>query len=61
MVLVADGRIAAQGSPREVLSSEATARAFGVRIRGHEVPGVPHLLYVYEDPDHSSEPEGPAS
>ena len=49
MVLVAQGRIAAQGPPREVLSSEAAARAFGVRIRGHEVPGVPHLLYMYEE------------
>ncbi|HEY6547932.1 MAG TPA: heme ABC transporter ATP-binding protein, partial [Vicinamibacteria bacterium] len=49
MVLVADGRIAGQGSPREVLASEAAARAFGVRIRGHEVPGVPHLLYMYEE------------
>ncbi len=49
VVLVSGGRIAAQGPPKDVLSSEAAARAFGVRIRGHEVPGVPHLLYMFEE------------
>jgi iron complex transport system ATP-binding protein len=49
MVLVAGGTVAAQGSPAEVLGSEAASRAFGVRIGGHAVPGVPHLLYVYEE------------
>jgi iron complex transport system ATP-binding protein len=37
MALVADGRIAVDGSPAEVLESEATQLAFGVVIRG--VPG----------------------
>jgi iron complex transport system ATP-binding protein len=49
LVLVADGRIAAVGPPGEVLASEAASRAFGVRIRGYAVPGVPHLLYMYEE------------
>jgi len=49
MLLVAKGRIAAAGGPTEVLASEAAAAAFGVGIRGHAVPGVPHLLYVFEE------------
>lgn len=49
MALVAGGRIAAVGSPASVLGGEAAARAFGVRIRGHEVPGIPHLLYMFEE------------
>jgi iron complex transport system ATP-binding protein len=49
MVLVAEGRIVAAGAPAEVLSSDAASRAFGVKIRGHAVPGVPHLLYVFEE------------
>jgi iron complex transport system ATP-binding protein len=49
MVLVAAGRIALAGPPAEVLGSEEASRAFGVRIRGHRVEGVPHLLYVFEE------------
>jgi iron complex transport system ATP-binding protein len=49
IVLIARGRIAAAGGPAEVLGSEAAAAAFGVGIRGHAVPGVPHLLYVFEE------------
>jgi ABC-type cobalamin/Fe3+-siderophores transport system ATPase subunit len=49
MVLVAGGRIAAEGTPAAVLGSEAASRAFGVRIRGHEVAGLPHLLYMFEE------------
>jgi iron complex transport system ATP-binding protein len=49
MVLVAEGRIAADGTPAAVLGSEAASRAFGVRIRGHAVAGVPHLLYMFEE------------
>jgi iron complex transport system ATP-binding protein len=49
MVLVASGRIAAEGAPDAVLGSEAAETAFGVRIRGHAVPGLPHPLYVFEE------------
>jgi iron complex transport system ATP-binding protein len=49
MVLVASGRITAEGAPAAVLGSEAASRAFGVRIRGHAVPELPHLLYVFEE------------
>jgi len=48
MLLVAEGRIAAEGAPDAVLASEAAARAFGVRIRGHAVPGLPQALYSFE-------------
>ena len=44
-----EGRIAAEGSPAKVLGSEAAARAFGVKIRGHAVPGLDHLLYMFEE------------
>jgi iron complex transport system ATP-binding protein len=49
MVLVASGRIAAEGAPDAVLGSEAAGKAFGVRIRGHAVSGLPHLLYMFEE------------
>jgi iron complex transport system ATP-binding protein len=43
MLLLVDGRIAADGPPRAVLSSAACATAFGVAIRAHAVPGAPTL------------------
>ena len=49
MVLLADGRVTAEGSPRDVLASAACADGFGVEVRGHAVPGLPHLLYSFED------------
>ncbi|HVQ29744.1 MAG TPA: ABC transporter ATP-binding protein [Vicinamibacteria bacterium] len=49
MALVAGGRMAAVGSPADVLGGEAAAQAFGVTIRGHQVPGLPHLLYMFEE------------
>ncbi len=49
MLLVAAGRIAAEGTPATVLGSEAASRAFGVRIRGHAVPALPHLHYTFEE------------
>ena len=49
MALVAGGRITAVGSPAEVLGSEAAAQAFGVSIRAHQVPGLAHLLYMFEE------------
>ena len=48
MLLVAGGRIAAEGDPGTVLASEAASRAFGVRIRGHAVPSLPHPHYSFE-------------
>jgi iron complex transport system ATP-binding protein len=49
MVLVAAGRVAADGPPGHVLSSEACAAAFEVRIRPHPVTGLSHPLYSFEE------------
>jgi iron complex transport system ATP-binding protein len=49
LVLVAAGRVAGDGRPRDVLGSEACARAFGVAIRSHRVEGLPQPLYSYEE------------
>jgi ABC-type cobalamin/Fe3+-siderophores transport system ATPase subunit len=49
VVLMAAGRIAAEGTPAEVLGSEAASDAFGVRIRGHAIPALPHLHYTFEE------------
>jgi iron complex transport system ATP-binding protein len=46
MLLLVDGRIAADGSPPAVLSGPACAAAFGVSIRAHAVPGAP-TLYAF--------------
>jgi len=50
MVLLARGRMAAEGKPDAVLAGEECARAFDVAIRGHAVPGSPHPLYSFEEP-----------
>jgi iron complex transport system ATP-binding protein len=49
MLLVAGGRIAAEGAPGAVLASEAASLAFGVRIRGHAISTLPHLHYTFEE------------
>lgn len=49
IVLLAGGRIVAEGAPDAVLASEECARAFDVAIRGHAVPGSPHPLYRFEE------------
>lgn len=49
MLLVAVGRIAADGTPGDVLASQAASRAFGVRIRGHTIPSLPHPHYSFEE------------
>ncbi len=49
MLLVAGGRIAAEGAPDAVLASQAASRAFGVRIRGHTVPSLAHPHYSFEE------------
>ena len=48
MLLLHEGRVEADGAPEEVLASAAAARAFGVRIRAHAVPGVKSALYSFE-------------
>jgi len=48
MLLVAGGRVAAEGPPAAVLGSEAASRAFGVTIRGHAVPTLAHPFYSFE-------------
>ena len=47
MVLLAGGRVMADGAPPDVLASPAAATAFGVAIRQHGVPGVPQPLYSF--------------
>jgi iron complex transport system ATP-binding protein len=49
VVLLADGRVSAEGAPATVLGSAACAEAFGVAIAGHVVPGVPYPLYSFEE------------
>jgi iron complex transport system ATP-binding protein len=49
MVLLAGGRVTADGRPEAVLSGPECARAFEVGIRAHAVPGIAHALYSFED------------
>jgi iron complex transport system ATP-binding protein len=49
IVLLAGGRIVAEGAPDAVLASEECARAFEVKVRGHAVPGSAHPLYSFEE------------
>lgn len=49
MVLLDQGRVAAEGLPDAVLQSQAAALAFRVQIRGHAVPGSAHPLYSFEE------------
>jgi iron complex transport system ATP-binding protein len=49
LALLAEGRIAAEGPPAEVLESEAAARAFGVAIRGVPVGDGPERLWRFEE------------
>jgi iron complex transport system ATP-binding protein len=49
MVLLANGRIVAEGLPGDVLAGEACAHAFGVAIRRHEIAGLARPLYSFED------------
>lgn len=51
MLLLDQGRFTAQGPPAEVLGSQACARAFGVAIRGHRLPGLPSPLYHFDTPN----------
>lgn len=49
VIVLADGRVAAEGPPAAVLGSPDCARAFGVAISGHPVPGVPYPLYSFAE------------
>jgi len=49
MVLLAGGRVTAEGPPSAVLASAACAQAFAVSIRGHAVPGLDRPLYDFEE------------
>jgi iron complex transport system ATP-binding protein len=49
MVLLEAGRVSASGTPVEVLTSAACARAFGVRIAAHKVPGAKQPLWSFEE------------
>jgi hypothetical protein len=49
MVLIAGGRVAAEGPPDIVLSSEASARAFAVAIRAHRIGELTQALYTFEE------------
>jgi iron complex transport system ATP-binding protein len=50
MVLLAKGRVAAEGPPDAVLAGEACSAAFGVAIRGHAITGLAHPVYSFEEP-----------
>lgn len=50
MVLLHEGRIAAEGPPDAVLTSPEAARAFRVSVRAHALPGAAHPLYSFEEP-----------
>jgi iron complex transport system ATP-binding protein len=50
MVLLAEGRVAAEGRPAEVLASPAASAAFEVAIHGHAVAGVAQRVYTFEEP-----------
>ena len=49
MALLHQGRLVADGSPRDVLVGEAAARSFGVTIVAHEVPPGPEVVYRFLD------------
>jgi ABC-type cobalamin/Fe3+-siderophores transport system ATPase subunit len=50
MVLLDEGRVAAEGPPDAVLTSAEAARAFRVSVRAHALPGAAHRLYSFEEP-----------
>jgi len=50
MALLHQGRLIADGRPRDVLGSEAAARSFGVGIQAHEVPGTHEVAFRFFEP-----------
>jgi iron complex transport system ATP-binding protein len=49
LVLLARGRVAAEGRPADVLAGPAAAEAFEVAIRAEVLPGRKHPIYVFEE------------
>jgi iron complex transport system ATP-binding protein len=49
MLVLADGRVAVEGPPAEVLASSACADAFGIEIEGHPVPGSSVPAYTFRE------------
>jgi iron complex transport system ATP-binding protein len=48
MLVLDHGRVVDEGEPRAVLLGDAAARAFGVRISGHALPGVEQAVFSFE-------------
>ncbi len=51
MALLHEGRLVADGGPRDVLVSEAASRSFGVTIRAHELPLTAEVAFRFLDGD----------
>jgi len=49
MALLHEGRLVADGRPRDVLVGEAASRSFGVTIRAHEVPEAAEVVFRFLD------------
>jgi iron complex transport system ATP-binding protein len=49
ILLLAQGRIVAEGAPQTVLAGAECARAFGVAIQAHVVAGLSQPLYSYRE------------
>jgi iron complex transport system ATP-binding protein len=49
LVLLAEGRITAEGASRDVLLSPAAAAAFEVGIRAESIPGRADPVYLFEE------------
>jgi iron complex transport system ATP-binding protein len=49
LILLAGGRVVAEGDPAAVLLGEAAAQAFGVAIQGHTVPGVVGRVFSFKN------------
>ena len=58
MALLHEGRLLADGRPRDVLVGEAAARSFGVTIRAHEVPETAEVVFRFLDREGSQETRG---
>ena len=50
MALLHEGRLIADGPPRDVLGSEAAARSFGVGIEAHDLPGTDDVAFRFFEP-----------
>jgi iron complex transport system ATP-binding protein len=49
MIVLAHGRIIADGAPQRVLADAAVAEAFGVAISGHRIEGLKTPLYAFQE------------